>query len=159
MLQDPKGRSNSPESSLFHENRGLVPHIKDVARRVALEGFVAVAPDALSPVGGTPANVETVPALIQKLDSQATIKNFVAAVKYLKTHPQSTGQVGVMGFCWGGGMANQVAVNAPDLKAAVPFYGMQPAPEEVRKSKLPSYSIMRGLTNALIKAFQHTKQP
>ena len=94
---------------------------------------MAVAPDALSPIGGTPQDVTDAPTLIQKLDRESTIKNFVAAAKYLKTHPQSTGNVGVMGFCWGGGMANQVAVNSPDVKAAVPFYGMQPVAEDVPK--------------------------
>ena len=133
----PKGDAKLPGVIVIHENRGLVPHIEDVARRVALEGFLAVAPDALSPIGGTPEDVSDVPTLIQKLDRASTIKNFVAAVKYLKTHPQSTGNVGVMGFCWGGGMANQVAVNSSDLKAAVPFYGMQPAPEDVPKIKAP----------------------
>lgn len=131
----PKGDTKLSGVIVIHENRGLVPHIKDVARRVALEGFLAVAPDALSPLGGTPEDVNEVPSLIQKLDRQSTIKNFIAAVKYLETNPQSTGKVGVMGFCWGGGMANQIAVNSPDLKAAVPFYGMQPAPEDVPKIK------------------------
>jgi carboxymethylenebutenolidase len=131
----PKGDVKLPGVIVIHENRGLVPHIKDVARRVGAEGFLAVAPDALSPLGGTPEDEDEVPSLIQKLDRQSTIKNFIAAVKYLKTNPQSTGKVGVMGFCWGGGMANQVAVNSPDLKAAVPFYGMQPAPEDVPKIK------------------------
>jgi carboxymethylenebutenolidase len=134
-LARPKGNTRLPSVIVIHENRGLVPHIKDVARRVALEGFLAMAPDALSPVGGTPDDVTDALTLIQKLDREATIKNFVAAAKYLKTHPQSTGKVGVMGFCWGGGMANQVAVNSPDLKAAVPFYGMQPVAEDVPKIK------------------------
>lgn len=131
----PKGDEKLPGVIVIHENRGLNPHTKDVARRVALEGFLAIAPDALSPLGGTPADVNEARALMQKLDSQATIKNFVAAVKYLKTHPQSTGKVGCTGFCWGGGVINQVAVNSPDLKAAVPFYGRQPASEDVPKIK------------------------
>jgi carboxymethylenebutenolidase len=131
----PRGDKKRAGVVVIHENRGLVPHIKDVARRVALEGFLAIAPDALSPVGGTPEDVTDVPTLIRELDREATIKNFVAAAKYLKTHPQSTGKVGVMGFCWGGGMSNQVAVNSPDLKAAVPFYGRQPAAEDVPKIK------------------------
>jgi carboxymethylenebutenolidase len=131
----PKGDTKLPGVIVIHENIGLVPHIKDVARRVALEGFLAIAPDALSPLGGTPEDADKARSLIQKLDSQATTKNFVAAVKYLKTHPQSTGKVGCMGFCWGGGVTNQVAVNSPDLRAAVPFYGMQPASEEVYKIK------------------------
>jgi carboxymethylenebutenolidase len=131
----PKGDIKLPGVVVIHENRGLNPHTKDVARRVALEGFLAVAPDALSPLGGTPEDVDEARSMIQKLDREATTKNFVAAVKYLKTHPQSTGKVGVMGFCWGGGVANQVAVNYPDLKAAVPFYGRQPASEDVPKIK------------------------
>jgi carboxymethylenebutenolidase len=132
-LARPKKDAKQPCVIVIHENRGLVPHIKDVVRRVALEGFLAVAPDALSPAGGTLEDVTDVPTLIQKLDRGATIKNFVAAAKYLKTHPQSTGKVGVMGFCWGGGMANQVAVNSRDVKAVVPFYGMQPVAEDVAK--------------------------
>jgi len=118
---------------VIHENKGLVSHIQDVTRRVALEGFMALAPDALSPLGGTQQNSTDVPTLIQKLDKKTTLKNLVAAVRYLKTHPQSTGKVGVMGFCWGGGMANQVTVNSPDVTAMVSFYGMQPAAEEVTK--------------------------
>jgi carboxymethylenebutenolidase len=139
----PKGNGKLPGVVVIHENKGLVPHIKDVARRVALEGFLTIAPDALSPVGGTPVDVTDVPALIQKLDREATIKNLVAAAKYLKTYPQSTGKVGVMGFCWGGGMTNQVAVNSPDVKAAVPFYGMPPVAEDVpriRASMLLHYA-------------------
>ena len=124
-----------PSVIVIHENRGLVPHIKDVAERIASEGFLAIAPDALSPLGGTPDDVDEARSLIQKLDSQETVKNFVAAVKYLKTHSQSTGEVGVVGFCWGGGIANQIAVNSPDVKAVVPFYGIQPASEDVSKIK------------------------
>lgn len=131
----PKGDKKLPGVIVIHENRGLNPHIEDVARRVALEGFLALAPDALSPVGGTPPDESKAIELIGKLDEQSTVNNFVAAVNYLKTHPLSTGKVGVIGFCWGGGMANQLAVNSPDLKAAVPFYGRQPAPEAVPKIK------------------------
>jgi len=131
----PKGDEKLPGVIVIHENSGLNPHIEDVARRVALEGFLAIAPDALSPLGGTPEDSNEARSLMQKLDRQSTVKNFVAAVQYLKTHPQSTGKVGVMGFCWGGGLTNQVAVNAPDLAAAVPFYGAQPAAEDVAKIK------------------------
>ncbi len=120
---------------VIHENRGLNPHTEDVARRVAKEGYIAIAPDALSPAGGTPQNPDEARPLFQKLDREANIKNFVAAVQYLKTHPQSTGKVACMGFCWGGGVTNQVAVNSPDLAAAVPFYGSQPAVEDVPKIK------------------------
>jgi carboxymethylenebutenolidase len=134
-LARPKGDEKLPGLVVIHENRGLNAHIEDVTRRVALEGFLAIAPDALSPLGGTPEDPDKAPSLIQKLDSQSTIQNYVAAVRYLKTHPVSTGKVGAIGFCWGGGMANQVAVNSPDILAVVPYYGMQPAPEDVSKIK------------------------
>ncbi len=131
----PKGDEKLPGVIVIHENRGLNPHTEDVARRVALEGFLAIAPNALSPLGGTPEDTNEARALMRKLDRQSTLKNYLAAVKYLKTHPQSTGKVGCTGFCWGGGVTNQVAVNSPDLKAAVPFYGRQPASEDVPKIK------------------------
>ena len=153
----PKGDKKLPGIIVIHENRGLNPHTEDVSRRVALEGFLAIAPNALSPLGGTPEDVDEARSLMQKLDSQATIRNFVAAVKYLKTHPQSTGKVGVTGFCWGGGMANQVSVNSPDVKAAVPFYGRQPVSEDVPKIKaslLLHYAGLDERINAGIPAFQ-----
>jgi carboxymethylenebutenolidase len=131
----PKDTAKRAGVVVIHENRGLNPHTEDVARRVAKEGYLALAPDALSPLGGTPKNPDEARSLIQKLDRDANTRNFVAAVEYLKTDPQSTGKVACMGFCWGGGVTNQVAVNAPDLTAAVPFYGMQPAAEDVPKIK------------------------
>jgi carboxymethylenebutenolidase len=131
----PKGAAKLPAVLVIHENRGLNAHIEDIARRVAIEGYIALAPDALTPLGGTPDNPDEARSLIQKLDRDVNTRNFVAAVAYLKTHPQATGKVGCMGFCWGGGVTNQVAVHAPDLNAAVPFYGMQPAAEEVPKIK------------------------
>jgi len=134
-LARPKGDEKIPGVVVIHENRGLVPHIEDVTRRVALEGFLAIAPDALTPLGGTPEDPEKAPSLIQKLDSQSTIQNYLAAVRYLKTHPVSTGKIGAIGFCWGGAMANQVAVNSPDVLAVVPYYGSQPASEDVPKIK------------------------
>ncbi len=134
-LARPKKDGKLPGVVIIHENRGLNPHIEDVARRMALEGYVAVAPDALSPLGGTPEDEAKAATLIGQLDMLSTTKNYLAAVKYLKTHPASTGKVGVVGFCWGGAMANQLAVNAPDLTAAVPFYGRQPAPEDGPKIK------------------------
>ena len=129
----PKGEDKLPGVIVIHENRGLNSHIKEVTRRMALEGFLAVGPDALSPYGGTPEDSDKARDLIGQLDSEKTIKNFVAAVKYLKTHPESTGTVGVTGFCWGGGMTNQVAVHSGDVNAAAPFYGRQPAKEDVPK--------------------------
>ncbi len=110
-------------------------NIKDVSRLVAVEGFLVVAPDPLTPLGGSPEDVAQARSMTQKLDGPATIQNFIAAVKYLRTHLQSKGNVRVMGFCGGGGMVNQVAVNSPDLKAVVPFYGAQPLPEDVSKIK------------------------
>ena len=134
-LAKPKGAAKLPGVVVIHENRGLNPHIEDVARRVALEGYLAMAPDALSPAGGTPPDPDKARDLIRKLDDQSTQKNYFAAVKFLKTHPVSTGKVGCIGFCWGGRMANLVAVNSPDLLAAVPFYGRQPAAEDVPRIK------------------------
>jgi carboxymethylenebutenolidase len=134
-LARPKGDEKIPGVVVIHENRGLVPHIEDIARRIGLEGFLALAPDALTPLGGTPEDPEKTPSLIQKLDSQSTMQNYLAAVRYLKTHPVSTGKVGAVGFCWGGAMANQVAVHSPDVSAVVPYYGKQPAPEDVSKIK------------------------
>jgi carboxymethylenebutenolidase len=136
-LAKPKGEDGKlPGVVVIHENRGLNAHIEDVTRRVALEGYVAFAPDALSPVGGTPDDPDKARSLIEQLDGASTVQNFTAAIEYLKTHPSSTGRVGVVGFCWGGAMANQVAVHAGEnLAAAVPYYGRQPASEEVPKIK------------------------
>ena len=134
-LARPKGTGKYPAVIVIHENKGLQPHIKDVTRRMALEGFVALAPDALSPQGGTPATPEEAGPMFQKMDYEATKKDFTAAVAYLKTNPLTTGKVGCTGFCWGGAMTNQVAVNSPDLTAAVPYYGSQPKEEDVPKIK------------------------
>lgn len=131
----PKGAGKLPAVVIVHENRGLNAHIEDVARRVALEGFLALAPDALSATGGTPPNEEEAVKRIGQLEPAVNTRNFVAAVQYLKTHPKSTGKVGVVGFCWGGAMANQLAVASPDLTAAVPYYGRQPAEQDVPKIK------------------------
>jgi carboxymethylenebutenolidase len=153
----PKGVGKLAGVIVIHENRGLVPHTEDVARRVALEGYHAVAPDALSPFGGTPANPDEARPLFQKLDREANTKNFVAAVAYLKTGPQATGKVACMGFCWGGAATNQVAVNAPDLNAAIPFYGSQPAAEDVpkiRAAMLLHYAGNDERINAGIPAFE-----
>lgn len=136
LAKPPKGRK-LPAVIVIHENRGLVPHIQDVTRRMAREGFLALAPDALSPVGGTPEDISNVGELFGKLIPEQTTKNFVAAVKYLETHPKSNGKVGCTGFCWGGAMTNQVAVNAETLDAAVPYYGRQPSEEEVARIKAP----------------------
>jgi carboxymethylenebutenolidase len=133
----PKKGKKFPAVIVIHENKGLVPHIQDVTRRMAKEGFLSLAPDALSPVGGTPEDISNVGALFKQLNSEQTTRNFVAAVKYLRTHPRSNGKVGCTGFCWGGAMTNQVAVNCPDLNAAVPYYGRQPSDEDVARIKAP----------------------
>ncbi len=153
----PKGDGKHPGVIVIHENRGLNPHTEDVARRVALEGYLAIAPDALSEFGGTPDNPDESRPLFSKLDRDRNIKNFTAAVAYLKTNPQTTGKVACMGFCWGGGTTNQVAVNAPDLTAGVPFYGAQPSPEDVPKIKaamLIHYAGEDQRINAGIPAFE-----
>jgi carboxymethylenebutenolidase len=125
-----------PAVMVVHENRGLVPHIKDLVRRVALEGFLAFGPDFLAPDGGTPADEDVGRDMIGKLDRAKTVKNAVDAVKFLQTHPNSTGKVGAIGFCWGGGIVNATAVAAGDmLKAAAPYYGAQPKAEDVPKIK------------------------
>lgn len=156
-LAKPKGEGKFPAVIVIHENRGLQPHIKDVTRRMALEGFVALAPDALSPQGGTPENPQEAGPLFQKMDYEATTKDFTAAVAYLKTNPLTTGKVGCTGFCWGGAMTNQVAVHSPGLDAAVPFYGSAPKEEEVPKIKAPMllhYAENDQRINAGIPAFE-----
>ena len=134
-LARPGEDARRPAVMVVHENRGLNAHIEDVTRRLAVEGFVAMAPDALSPLGGTPADPDKAREMIGTLDSGKNIGNFVAAVEYLKNSSLSTGKVGVVGFCWGGAVANQVAVHSPSLTAAVPYYGKQPAAEEVPRIK------------------------
>lgn len=134
-LARPAAAGKYPAVVVIHENRGLNPHIEDITRRLALAGFVAMAPDALSAAGGTPTDETQMRELFGKLDATATRTNFVKAVDYLKTYPVSTGKVGCVGFCWGGAMANQLAIHAPDLKAAVPFYGRQPDAADVPKIK------------------------
>jgi carboxymethylenebutenolidase len=153
----PKGDAKLPGVVVIHENRGLNAHIEDVTRRIALEGFLAMAPDALSPLGGTPQDSEKAPELIRELDKEKTIKNYLAAIKYLKTHPLSNGKVGVVGFCWGGAMANQVAVHSQDVVAVVPYYGAAPAPEDVpkiRASLLLHYAGLDERINSGIPAFE-----
>ncbi|QMU31390.1 dienelactone hydrolase family protein [Adhaeribacter radiodurans] len=122
---------------VVHENRGLNPHIEDVARRAALAGFVAIAPDALTPLGGYPGNDDQGRELQSKRDRNEMLEDFIAANDYLKSHTSSNGKVGVVGFCFGGWIANMMAVRIPDLAAAVPFYGGQPTTEDVPKIKAP----------------------
>ncbi|MBB4227764.1 dienelactone hydrolase family protein [Rhizobium mongolense] len=126
-LVEPKEASGKLGSVIvIHENRGLNPHIRDVARRMALEGFVALAPDFLSPLGGTPENEEQAREIFGKLEAAATVANAEASLKYLKTLPSANGNVGAIGFCWGGGVVNNFATKSPELKAGVAYYGAQP---------------------------------
>jgi carboxymethylenebutenolidase len=120
---------------VIHENRGLNPHIRDVTRRVAQAGYIALAPDALSPFGGTPQNEDEARDLIGKLDAQKNLNNFLKGLDYAAGLPGSNGKTGCVGFCWGGALANQLAVHAPNLKAAVPYYGRQPDAADVPKIK------------------------
>lgn len=157
FLAYPHKEGKFPAVVVIHENRGLQPHIQDVTTRFAKEGFLAMAPDALTPAGGTPDDQAKAVEMIRSLNTEDTIDNMVAAVKYLKTHPRSTGKVGCTGFCWGGAMTNNVAVNSPDLDAAVPYYGRQPALEDVAKIKAPimaQYAENDPGINAGIEAFE-----
>jgi carboxymethylenebutenolidase len=126
-----------PAVLVVHENRGLNPHIEDIARRLALDDFLALAPDALFPLGGYPGDEDRARELFPKLDRAKTQEDFVAAARFLQTHPESTGRVGVVGFCFGGLIANLLATRIPDLAAAVPFYGGQPDLADVPKIKAP----------------------
>ncbi len=122
---------------VVHENRGLNPYIEDVARRAALAGFITIAPDALTPLGGYPGNDDAGREMQSKRDRNEMLEDFIAAYEYLKNNKDCNGKVGVVGFCFGGGIANMMAVRIPDLAAAVPFYGSQPSAEDVPKIKAP----------------------
>ena len=126
-----------PGILVVHENRGLNPHIEDIARRLALDNFLAFAPDALAPLGGYPGDEDKARELFPKLDQAKTREDFVAAAAYLKTRPECTAKIGVVGFCYGGGIANMLATRLADLAAAVPFYGNQPSAEDTAKIKAP----------------------
>lgn len=122
---------------VVHENRGLNPYIEDVGRRAALAGFISLAPDALTPLGGYPGTDDAGREMQSKRDPKEMQEDFIDAFNYLKNHKDCNGKVGVVGFCYGGGIANMMAVRVPDLAAAVPFYGSQPAAEDVPKIKAP----------------------
>ena len=126
-----------PGVLVVHENRGLNPHIEDITRRLALENFVAFAPDALTPLGGYPGDEDKAREAFAKLDQAKAREDFLAAAAVLKTRPECTGKVGVVGFCYGGAISNMLATRIPDLAAAVPFYGTQPAAADVPKIKAP----------------------
>jgi carboxymethylenebutenolidase len=132
-----KHKGKLPGVLVIHENRGLNPHIEDIARRIALEQYVAFAPDALTPLGGYPGDEDKARDLFGKLDQAKTHEDFLAAASWLEKRPECTGKIGVTGFCYGGGIANFLATRLPELAAAAPFYGSQPPAEDVAKIKAP----------------------
>jgi carboxymethylenebutenolidase len=150
-------KAPAPGVVVIHENRGLNAHIEDVARRVALAGYVALAPDFLSPAGGTPANEDTARDMIGKLDPAQTLQNAIAAVKWLRDLPETTDRIGAVGFCWGGGLIGRLAVADPTLNAGVVFYGKTPDLAGVPEIKAPLLLHYAGLDeriNADVPAFQ-----
>lgn len=156
-LVTPREPGPFPAVIVVHENRGLNAHTRDVARRMALEGFVALAPDYLSDLGGTPTDEEAARALFAELTPDDVNANGIATIAFLKTVPKSTGKVGAIGFCWGGSTVNNLAVASPDLLAAVPYYGGQPKPEDVPKIEARIMAHYGGLDeriNAGIPAFE-----
>ncbi len=137
-LVRPAGKTGKlPGVLVVHENRGLNPHIEDMARRVALEGYMAFAPDALFPLGGYPGTEDGAREIFPKLDQAKTREDFVTAVAWLKGRSDGTGKVAVVGFCYGGGIANMLATRVPDLAGAVPFYGGAPPADDVKNIKCP----------------------
>ena len=134
-LVHPKGRKKRGAVVVIHENRGLTPHIKDVTRRVAQAGYLALGVDALTPLGGTPADEDKGRELIGQLDPAKNLNNYLAALAYLRSRRDSNGRTGAVGFCWGGGLANQLAVHDPKLNAAVAYYGQQAKAEDAPKIK------------------------
>ena len=137
LVKPAKAAGKLPAVLVVHENRGLNPHIEDIARRIALDNFVAFAPDALFPLGGYPGDEDKARELFPKLDQAKTRDDFVAAAQYLQKLPGTNGKVGVVGFCYGGGIANLLATRLPGLNAAVPFYGSPPPAADVAKIKSP----------------------
>lgn len=160
-LARPSGTEVLPAVLVIHENRGLNPHIEDVARRVALAGFSALALDFLSPAGGTPADEDQARELIGKLDAEQTLRNALAATEWLRSGKRSTGRVGAVGFCWGGGLVGRLAVADPKLNAGVVFYGRVPPLEDVPKIKaelLLNYAGNDQRINADVPAFEKALQ-
>ena len=137
LAEPAHAKGKLPTILVVHENRGLNPHIEDIARRIALDGYVAFAPDALYPLGGYPGDEDKARDLFPRLDQTRTRADFIAAFHALATLPQGTGKVGVVGFCYGGSIANYLATQLPDLAAVVPFYGMQPPAADVARIRAP----------------------
>lgn len=157
LLARGKGTAKRPAVIVVHENRGLNPHIEDVTRRLAVSGFLTFGVDLLSPFGGTPEDEDAARELIGKLDMDKTTAALAAAVPFLEAYEGSNGSVGAVGFCWGGGMANRIAVAAPDLKAAVAYYG-QPLPDDqasnIKAPLLLHYAGLDERINAAVPAYK-----
>ncbi|MCX7296073.1 MAG: dienelactone hydrolase family protein [Hyphomicrobiales bacterium] len=156
-LARPKSKGKRPAVIVIHENRGLNPHIQDITRRIALEGFLALGVDMLSPLGGTPGDEDKGRDMIATLKPDEAAQQIAAAVPFLAKHAESTGSVGAIGFCWGGGMVNRIAVLSPDLKAGVAYYGAQPAADKVASIQAPLLLQYAGLDqriNAGIPAYE-----
>jgi len=152
-----KAKGKRPAVIVIHENRGLNPHIQDIARRIALEGFLTLAVDMLFPLGGTPADEDKARDMIGTLNAGDTARRIAAAVPFLEQHVESTGKVGIVGFCWGGGIVNRVAALAPDLKAGVIYYGLQVPADQVTAIQAPLLLHYAGLdqrVNAGIAAYE-----
>jgi carboxymethylenebutenolidase len=157
LVRPKAGGERLPAVMVIHENRGLNPHIRDVTRRMATEGFLALGLDYLSPMGGTPADEEKGREMIGQLKQPDVIASGKAAVAYLKGHPNGNGKVGAVGFCWGGGAVNNLAVNEPDLNAGVAYYGGQPKAEDVPKIRaalMLHYASLDERINAGIPAYE-----
>lgn len=156
-LARPKSKGKRPAVIVIHENRGLNPHIQDITRRIALEGFLALGVDMLSPLGGTPGDEDKGRDMIATLKPDEAAQQIAAAVPFLAKHAESTGSVGAIGFCWGGGMVNRIAVLSPDLKAGVAYYGAQPPADKVASINAPLLLQYAGLDqriNAGIPAYE-----
>jgi carboxymethylenebutenolidase len=148
-LARPRAGGKHPGVIVIHENRGLNPHTEDVTRRAAKAGFVALGPDMLSPLGGTPSNEDQAREMISRLDAAQTVANLKAAVGWLGQQATTNGQVGAMGFCWGGGMVNQLAVAEPALDAGVVFYGRSPEAAKVPDIRAPLLLHYAGLDDSI----------
>jgi carboxymethylenebutenolidase len=156
-LARPAAGGRHPGVVVIHENRGLNAHIEDVARRLAVAGFLALAPDALTHLGGTPDDPDQARNLIYELDGERTLQNYLAAARFLRDHQDGTGKVGCVGFCWGGGMSNQLAVHDSALNVAVVFYGASPTAAEAARIKAPlllHYAGLDARINAGVPAYE-----
>jgi carboxymethylenebutenolidase len=157
LLAMPKAGGKVPAVIVIHENRGLNPHIQDVTRRMAVEGFVALGVDFLTPLGGTPTDADAARAMFSKLSADQVVAQARAAMAFLKGHERSTGRIGAVGFCWGGGTVNRMAVSLPELKAGVVYYGVSPRSEDVaniRAAMMMHYASRDERINAGVPAYE-----